>query len=616
VCAVGTALYFNGLRHDPPGFFLDESSIAFNAHTISQTGRDEYGIAWPLYFRAFGEFKNPIYIYLLAALFRLTGPSILVARLFSATAGLATAAVLGLLATRVTRRSAVGLFVTVAALLTPWLFELSRVVLEVSLYPLALAVFLFGLHSAALKLRWSWRETVPLAAMLALLTYTYSIGRLLAPLLTIGLLFFIRRVGLRSVLSLWALYALTLVPLAVFSLRNPRALTARFSLITYLTPQHGITAAVLAFLRHYVVNLNPWRLLVTGDPNYYQMAHLEGAELMLVATVVLSAAGAWLVLRGRKSGAWWTFILYGLAVSIVPGSLTQEPFHMLHLVPVPVFLLVLSVPAVDWLLSGSKRRRTVLLGILALTLGQGAIFQWRYAASADSTRRLHLFDAGYPQIVLPAALTNGGRPVYLSDAYGIAGYIQAYWYATLRDLPLSTFVHLPIEQSPPAGALVITTKDICVSCTILAECPPYTVYLASPPRRVRAPLPENAFHAEISVLDPPPVLRAGAQATIRVRVKNVSDATWFGRKWTAESLQVALGNHWLDQNGKTLINDDGRSPLLKDLRPGEESELSLIVNTPHTPGEYVLEIDMVQEGVSWFGLRGSRTQRIRITVED
>ena len=73
--ASGVVLYFEGLRHNPPGFHLDESSIAYNAHTISQTGRDEYGEAWPLYFRAFGEFKNPVLIYLLAALFRLTGPS-------------------------------------------------------------------------------------------------------------------------------------------------------------------------------------------------------------------------------------------------------------------------------------------------------------------------------------------------------------------------------------------------------------------------------------------------------------------------------------------------------------------------------------------------------------
>jgi len=488
--AFGVALYFEGLRHNPPGFHLDESSIAYNAHTVSQTGRDEHGEAWPLYFRAFGEFKNPVYIYMLAALFRLTGPSTLAARSLSATAGLAAAALLGLLAARSTRSRAAGFFVAASALLTPWLFELSRVVLEVSLYPLALALFLLCLHAAAQKQKWTWRDAASLAATLALLTYTYSIGRLLAPLLALGLLMFVRRAGWRSVLSTWALYALALAPLVVFGLRHPGALTARFSLITYLTPQSTIGQAALGFMRHYAANVNPWRLVVAGDPNYDQMAHLLGAELMLAATAALSAVGVWVVLRRRRPGAWWgfkrpgawwCFVLYGLAVSIVPASLTDEPFHMLHLAPVPVFLLVLSAPALAWLCDGAtRRRRALLIVVAAATLAQGASFQWRYAASATSTRRLHLFDAAYARDILPAALSTDRRPVYLSDAPAIPGYIQAYWHATLQGVPVSTFVRLRVEDEPPPGASVIMTKDACARCRLIAQNPPYTVYIAGP----------------------------------------------------------------------------------------------------------------------------------------
>src|SRR5207253_570727 len=219
--AGGIFLYGRHVTTSPRGFFIDESSIAYNAYLLSQTGRDEHGQAWPLYFRAFGEYKNPVYIYLLAAIFRLTGPSILAARLLSVTAGLMTAIVLGVLSFRITRRRSVALFVMFSALLTPWLFELSRVVLEVSIYPLALSLFLLCAQRVAIRSKWSWREIVPLALTLALLTYTYSIGRLLAPLLGFGLLLFVRRSGWKSVLSAWALYAVTLAPLAVFKLRTP-----------------------------------------------------------------------------------------------------------------------------------------------------------------------------------------------------------------------------------------------------------------------------------------------------------------------------------------------------------------------------------------------------------
>src|SRR5262249_11830786 len=52
-----------GLDWSPPGLDPDEVSIGYNAYSILRTGRDEYGVPWPLTFRAFGEFKRPAYIY-------------------------------------------------------------------------------------------------------------------------------------------------------------------------------------------------------------------------------------------------------------------------------------------------------------------------------------------------------------------------------------------------------------------------------------------------------------------------------------------------------------------------------------------------------------------------
>ena len=78
---------------------------------------------------------------------------------------------------------------------------------------------------------------------------------------------------------------------------------------------------------------------------------------------------------------------------------------------------------------------------------------------------------------------------------------------------------------------------------------------------------------------------------------------------------MSLGNHWLDAEGKMIVGDDGRSPLLADLAPGEETELSLTVNAPRQRGDYILEIDMLQETVAWFGTKGSTTAKVRVRVE-
>ncbi|HEX7956301.1 MAG TPA: hypothetical protein VF508_05115, partial [Pyrinomonadaceae bacterium] len=96
LAAAGLAFYAWGAPTNPPGFFIDESSVAYNAHAVAQTGRDEHGEAWPLYFRAFGDYKNPTYVYLLAAVFKLTGPGVASARYLSATLGVLAAFVLGL----------------------------------------------------------------------------------------------------------------------------------------------------------------------------------------------------------------------------------------------------------------------------------------------------------------------------------------------------------------------------------------------------------------------------------------------------------------------------------------------------------------------------------------
>ena len=103
---------------------------------------------------------------------------------------------------------------------------------------------------------------------------------------------------------------------------------------------------------------------------------------------------------------------------------------------------------------------------------------------------------------------------------------------------------------------------------------------------------------------------------MRIMLRNASPVVWYARERGGEPFQLSLGNHWLDAAGREVVHDDGRAPLLFDLRPGEEKEFSMVVNAPKHPGDYTLEIDMVQEGVSWFGLKGSRTLNLPVRVED
>lgn len=301
VLAAAAVLYFVHVPDHPPGFSIDESSICYNAWTISQTGHDEYGKSWPLFFRAFGEYKSPTIIYLLAALFRVGGPSIAAARFLVASFGVLGALVLGLLAWRMTRRWITAAFVTCAALLTPWLFESSRLVFEVGLYPGLVGLFLLAVWSAHQNARWTWRNILALALTLVLLTYSYSIGRLLAPLLALGLALFVNRERLPGLLWTWTSYGALCLPLLLFHRANPEALTGRFTALTYLSAENPMVTNATEFGRHYLANLNPWRWLCTGEINIRD--HVGGTGSLLAATVVIALFGAFLVLRYHRGNA-------------------------------------------------------------------------------------------------------------------------------------------------------------------------------------------------------------------------------------------------------------------------------------------------------------------------
>jgi hypothetical protein len=95
----------------------------------------------------------------------------------------------------------------------------------------------------------------------------------------------------------------------------------------------------------------------------------------------------------------------------------------------------------------------------------------------------------------------------------------------------------------------------------------------------------------------------------------LSDTVWPAAPRTVGEYHVSLGNHWLTGDGEIITNDDGRTTLKRDVAPGEIADVSLTVTTPATSGRYLLELDMVQEGVSWFGLKGSQTARLPVTIE-
>jgi len=56
-------LRFNKVTSDPPSLNWDEVSIGYNAYSVLKTGKDEWGVKFPLNFESYGEYKLPVQIY-------------------------------------------------------------------------------------------------------------------------------------------------------------------------------------------------------------------------------------------------------------------------------------------------------------------------------------------------------------------------------------------------------------------------------------------------------------------------------------------------------------------------------------------------------------------------
>lgn len=174
------ALYFYRLGSIPSGFYVDEATIAYNARSVLETGKDEYGKAFPLVFRLMGSYSPPLFVYLSALLIRFFGDGIVVFRSVSAVAVLGSVVIFYLLARRMAlykfRLSyfVVALFLAVS----PWLVFNARLGYETTL---GFGLFNLGVYFLYLAIT-KPKNLIAATLILSLASYVSYNQRLLGPL--------------------------------------------------------------------------------------------------------------------------------------------------------------------------------------------------------------------------------------------------------------------------------------------------------------------------------------------------------------------------------------------------------------------------------------------------
>lgn len=352
IIILATILRLLWLGQVPIALNWDEVSMGYSAFSLSQTGADEWGSRWPLFFRSYGEWKSAVYIYLLVPLVKFFGLSPAVIRFPSALFGIVAVYLMYLLGKKL-YSDKVGLWAAFLLSVTPWHLMLSRPAFEANV---ALTLLLAGLYFFVSD------RFILSALTFGLAPHTYNSAKLVIPLLVIYLLSIHRsRLSLKKIVPFLLVLVLFAYPILInfgsgISLK-------RFSQVGLTTELDKVTAFLafrqtsplppsvnrLIFNRYtyslyHVLNnslsyFDPAYLLANGGPHNQYRVPLHG--ILYFTEFALVLIGLYLVVRTRN---FLPLIL--ILLGILPAALTKGDHHVLRsLLALPgwIFLAALGI---------------------------------------------------------------------------------------------------------------------------------------------------------------------------------------------------------------------------------------------------------------------------------
>ncbi len=91
----------------------------------------------------------------------------------------------------------------------------------------------------------------------------------------------------------------------------------------------------------------------------------------------------------------------------------------------------------------------------------------------------------------------------------------------------------------------------------------------------------------------PATLEAGSENSLKVVIVNDGPEAWI------PASGYALSYHWRDADDSIVVWDGRRSALPGPVEAGVGTEMVAVVEAPRAPGRYLLDWDIVEEGVRW-----------------
>lgn len=371
IVILGAVLRLYQFTTNPPGLYVDETSIAYNAYSINMTGQDEWGDTEPLLFKSFGDYKLPLFIYMVALSERLFGLTTFAVRFPSALAGILTlvatffaaAELARLIKNKYPHNRLVAnpyLLASLSAFLvaiSPWHLQFSRAGFEANI---ALTFHCFGTMFFLLAVRKNIWLLVPALLCFVGSVYTYHSAAVSAPLIlgTLIVLFY------KQLLLNWKKVAVAFIVASIAVLPY---------LPSYVLSAHGRvrfnTESVLHmpgnpaqnFINNYVANFSGDFLFFKGDQDGRHSVKKIGELYLWQFPAVL--AGLYFLIKYRSKTS--VILIVWLLVAALPPSLTRVSPHALRgLLGVLAWQKVSALGAIFLLLFLRRRLRFLVIPVV------------------------------------------------------------------------------------------------------------------------------------------------------------------------------------------------------------------------------------------------------------
>ena len=126
IVILAAGIRFYKLDKFPPAITWDEAAVGYNAYTIWNWGKDEWGKSFPIIFKSFGDDKNPVHVYATVPFVGFFGLNEFTTRAPAALFGVFNVVIIFFLARYLFKSNLVGLLASLFLAVSPFNVQFSR----------------------------------------------------------------------------------------------------------------------------------------------------------------------------------------------------------------------------------------------------------------------------------------------------------------------------------------------------------------------------------------------------------------------------------------------------------------------------------------------------------